>query len=95
MLANAIVGLMSNVVWFVVTYQAYHNGNKLWWKPAVLILLTDAAFSLEAFDFPPFLDSFDAHSLWHGATILLIPEWYDFLVKDARWDSHIDQLSKD
>ncbi|KAJ1961466.1 hypothetical protein GGI12_003233 [Dipsacomyces acuminosporus] len=94
MMANAIVGLLSNVVWLVVTFQAYKNGQPMWWKPAILILLTDAAFSLEAFDFPPFLDAFDAHSLWHAATIPIIGHWYDYLVKDARWDFHLEQQRK-
>ncbi|KAI8323708.1 Per1-like protein [Martensiomyces pterosporus] len=95
MMANAIVGLVSNVVWFVVAYQAYRNGQPMWWKPAILIVLTDMAFSLEAFDFPPFLDTFDAHSLWHAATIPIVAHWYDYLVRDARWDSHIEQQRKD
>ncbi|KAJ1835962.1 hypothetical protein IWW55_003980 [Coemansia sp. RSA 2706] len=95
MMANAIVGLLSNVVWFVVTFQAYRNGQPFWWKPAVLIVLTDLAFSLEAFDFPPFADTFDAHSLWHAATVPIVAQWYSYLVDDARWDARLEQLRKD
>ncbi|KAI9502464.1 hypothetical protein GGI25_004956 [Coemansia spiralis] len=94
MMANAIVGLLSNVVWFIVTFQAYYNGQPFWWKPAVLIILTDLAFSLEAFDFPPLFDTFDAHSLWHAATIPIVSEWYKYLVKDAKWDMHLEQQRK-
>ncbi|KAJ2401785.1 hypothetical protein GGI23_001166 [Coemansia sp. RSA 2559] len=94
MMANAIVGLLCNFVWFVVTYQAYRNGQPFWWKPAVLILLTDAAFALEAFDFPPLFDTFDAHSLWHAATIPIVAHWYDYLINDANWDVRLDQLRK-
>ncbi|KAJ2838601.1 hypothetical protein FBU31_000888 [Coemansia sp. 'formosensis'] len=91
MKANAMVGLLSNLVWFVVAAQARRNGQPFWWRPLALILLMDAAFSLEAFDFPPVLDALDAHALWHAATIPLIPLWYDYLVKDAKWDSHLEQ----
>ncbi|KAJ2238437.1 hypothetical protein IWW45_000057 [Coemansia sp. RSA 485] len=95
MKANAVVGLLSNVVWVVVAIQAYVNRQPFWWKPAVLIVLTDLAFCLELFDFPPFLDTFDAHSLWHAATIPIVAHWYDYLVKDARWDTFLDQRRKD
>ncbi|KAJ2849952.1 hypothetical protein IWW36_002261 [Coemansia brasiliensis] len=94
MMANAIVGLLSNFVWFAVTLQAYRNGQPFWWKPALLIVLTDLAFSLEAFDFPPFADTFDAHSLWHAATIPIVAHWYDYLVADAKWDTRLEQLRK-
>ncbi|KAJ2743440.1 hypothetical protein GGI20_003738 [Coemansia sp. BCRC 34301] len=95
MMANAMVGLLSNIIWFVVAFQAYRNGQPFWWKPAVLILFTDLAFSLEAFDFSPFLDTLDAHSLWHAATIPIVTQWYDYLVKDAKWDVHLEQQRKD
>ncbi|KAJ2908753.1 hypothetical protein GGI21_002569, partial [Coemansia aciculifera] len=74
MMANAIVGLVSNFIWFAVAFQAYRNGQPFWWKPAVLIVLTDMAFSLEAFDFPPFFDALDAHALWHAATIPIVTQ---------------------
>ncbi|KAJ2061538.1 hypothetical protein GGI17_003016 [Coemansia sp. S146] len=95
MTANAIVGLLSNFIWFVVAYQAYKNGQPFWWRPAALMLLMDLAFSLEAFDFPPLLEALDAHALWHAATIPIITQWYDYLVKDAKWDSHLEQQRKD
>ncbi|KAJ2766135.1 hypothetical protein IWQ56_003723 [Coemansia nantahalensis] len=95
MAANAAVGLLSNLVWFVVTWQAFRNGQPFWWKPAVLIVLTDLAFSLEAFDFPPLLDALDAHALWHAATIPIITWWYSYLVDDAKWDMRLAQLRKD
>ncbi|KAJ1721933.1 hypothetical protein LPJ53_003596 [Coemansia erecta] len=94
MAANAVVGLLSNVAWLVVALQAYRNRQPFWWKPAVLIVLTDLAFSLELFDFVPWLDSFDAHSLWHAATIPIIGQWYDYLVRDAKWDMFLDQQRK-
>lgn len=34
------------------------------------------ASALEVFDFPPILETFDAHSLWHAATVPLGFVWY-------------------
>lgn len=34
------------------------------------------ASALEVFDFPPLLETFDAHSLWHAATVPLGFVWY-------------------
>ncbi|KAJ2358276.1 hypothetical protein IWW50_001990 [Coemansia erecta] len=94
MMANAAVGLLSNIVWFVVTMQAFRNGQPFWWKPAVLIVLTDLAFSLELFDFAPIADTFDAHSLWHAATVPIVAHWYAYLVDDAKWDLRLEQIRK-
>lgn len=38
---------------------------------AVYVTLTVLVASLEVFDFPPLMWTFDAHSLWHLATIPL------------------------
>ena len=40
---------------------------------------------LEIFDFPPLLHHFDAHSLWHAATIPLGMLWYEYWKADARY----------
>lgn len=42
-----------------------------------------AASMLELFDFPPFFRTFDAHSLWHLATVPLGFVWYRFWEEDA------------
>jgi hypothetical protein len=41
------------------------------------------ASMLELFDFPPIWYHFDAHSLWHFATIPLGHLWYQFWFQDA------------
>jgi post-GPI attachment to proteins factor 3 len=41
------------------------------------------ASMLELFDFPPLFYHFDAHSLWHLATIPLGHLWYEFWFQDA------------
>ena len=45
-----------------------------------------AAALLEVIDFPPIFDLFDAHSIWHAATIPIVPLWYCFYRKDALYD---------
>ena len=42
-----------------------------------------AASMLELFDFPPIFFHYDAHSLWHCATIPLGHLWYQFWFQDA------------
>lgn len=95
MAANALAGLLSNVCWFVVSYQSFRANESLWWKPLVLTLATDAAFSLEAFDFAPWWDTLDAHSLWHAATIPIVSEWYRYLIEDTQTQHHQSTKHKD
>lgn len=93
---NLALGLTHNIIWILYalpgslsllqrfplqpkSYRpAYAN------RAALLILLTMCATSLELFDFAPWNRIIDAHSLWHLATVPLIPWWYDFLVRDSR-----------
>lgn len=46
-----------------------------------------AASLLELFDFPPYLGVFDAHALWHAATIPLGFLWFQFWVRDSNYCS--------
>jgi hypothetical protein len=46
---------------------------QLWFSGAAL---------MEIFDFPPIMGHFDAHSLWHAATIPLGFWWYSFWIMD-------------
>jgi hypothetical protein len=48
-----------------------------------------AASTLELFDFPPYLGIFDAHALWHAATIPLGFLWVHFMVLDSNYWSSI------
>lgn len=51
--------------------------------PALVGLLFMLAMCFELFDFPPLLRTFDAHSLWHLATVFIVPLWWRFLAADA------------
>jgi hypothetical protein len=62
-----------------------------WWSYRGLCLVVQVWFSLaamlEIFDFPPIMGIFDAHSLWHAATIPLGFLWYRFWCRDrAEYD---------
>jgi post-GPI attachment to proteins factor 3 len=79
-------------------FTSYSGPN---WKLCLLLQLWFAtASSLEIFDFPPFLRHFDAHALWHAATIPLGYLWYIFWIRDAEFvialqSVPIDVKSKD
>jgi hypothetical protein len=83
MLACTVFGVTHNIIWLVWAFlnrTAPHSNTIL-----LCILWITAAMSLEVFDFPPVWDIFDAHSLWHGATVFLVPLWYDCYILDAQW----------
>ncbi|PVU93311.1 hypothetical protein BB561_003353 [Smittium simulii] len=80
MIVNASIGLCANIIWMVISYKLYRKNVKKFYVPVLLMLYTDVAFSLEALDFPPLLDMFDAHSLWHAATIPVTYWWYEWLI---------------
>lgn len=64
------------IVWIVMNMKSIHD-DRIW-----LCILNQVWFigsaMLEIFDFPPFFGIFDAHSLWHLATIPLGFMWYRF-----------------
>ncbi|CAE6426296.1 unnamed protein product [Rhizoctonia solani] len=91
MAANLVVGLIHNALWLLYPWgsirlfpgrdKPYRPSFSL--QPAVFVLLTTLATTLELFDFPPWYRIVDAHALWHLATVPIVPLWYEFLVKDA------------
>ncbi|ELU43556.1 PER1 protein [Rhizoctonia solani AG-1 IA] len=91
MAANLIVGLIHNALWLLYPWSSIrlfpgrdkHYRPSFSLQPALFVLLTTLATSLELFDFPPWYRTVDAHALWHLATVPIAPLWYDFLVKDA------------
>ncbi|KAF2604930.1 hypothetical protein F2Q70_00028497 [Brassica cretica] len=46
---------------------------------------SDLAMLLEIYDFPPYGGYFDAHSIWHLATVLLTILWWSFIRDDAEF----------
>jgi len=58
-------------------------------KKAVWVILgTTAAVLLELGDFSPIWGVFDAHALWHAATMPLTALWWSFIVDDCVFESN-------
>lgn len=51
-----------------------------------------AGASLEILDFAPWLHLFDAHALWHAATVPISILWYKFYLGDLQYDMGITAL---
>lgn len=53
------------------------------WKCFFCQLSLGVASLLEVLDFPPFFGAFDAHSLWHAATVPIFFFWYHMWIDDC------------
>lgn len=58
--------------------------TQLRWKMFICQLFFIAATSLELFDFPAFFGLFDAHALWHAATVPIGFYWFHVWIEDGR-----------
>ncbi|KAL2212235.1 Per1-like protein [Sarocladium strictum] len=87
MAANVTAGVIQHVLWSWFSYDRYRKSRQGWamW-PGFVVAWVMIAMSMELFDFPPWLGSIDAHSLWHMMTIAPSMLWYQFLLKDAKDD---------
>ncbi|KAJ6783854.1 hypothetical protein PWT90_05482 [Aphanocladium album] len=87
MTANIAVGIVQNILWTWFSIQKYRESKRLWttW-PGLVVAWVMFAMSMELFDFPPWLGSIDAHSLWHLMTIAPTILWYNFLIMDSKAD---------
>lgn len=83
-IACAIVGIFSNLVWISWSFLNRHRPYA--YKIAAMAVGISAFTGLELFDFPPLWGIFDAHSLWHASTILLVKWFYGFVRDDAEWE---------
>lgn len=54
-------------------------------KVLVFLVLVHVAVLLEVKDFPPIAGIYDAHSLWHLATVPLSILWYSFVLGDVEY----------
>lgn len=79
MAVTAGAGALFNLLW-IISYFVGKTCSKLALICAVSFL---TAGSLEIYDFPPIWDAFDAHSLWHLATIPITLLWWRFLGEHA------------
>ena len=77
MAANVAAGMLQNTMWTVFSVYRYRKSKRMWatW-PGIVVAWLIFAMSMELFDFPPWLGSIDAHSLWHLFTIGPAILWY-------------------
>jgi post-GPI attachment to proteins factor 3 len=84
MLACMVLMASTTIIWFgwcfygLVLAKSSQLRRSVYWSCLGVQLWLLAASLLEIFDFPPFWWVFDAHSLWHLATIPLGFLWYRF-----------------
>ncbi|XP_065838220.1 post-GPI attachment to proteins factor 3-like [Oscarella lobularis] len=82
---NVTLGVLMMCTWFGWCFVCKDKQPYVW-KCVLFLLLLFSAMGLELGDFPPVFGLFDAHSLWHLATIPLPLLWYSFVVDDARYE---------
>ncbi|KAG4304402.1 hypothetical protein PORY_002112 [Pneumocystis oryctolagi] len=85
MAANVFIGFLQNILWIYYSLSNYGSRPFALW-PLYIVCSIAVAMCLEFFDFPPVLHLFDAHSLWHMATIPIMYYWYKFLVLDSNFE---------
>eukprot|EP00878_Enallax_costatus_P019990 GHUV01021111.1.p1 GENE.GHUV01021111.1~~GHUV01021111.1.p1 ORF type:complete len:370 (+),score=93.09 GHUV01021111.1:245-1354(+) len=76
------VGLLTACAWLTWVTAVQHPGRRILYQ---FMGLVHAAMLLEVLDFPPLLWLFDAHALWHAATVPLTYLWYKFVFADVAW----------
>lgn len=86
MAAGVVVGLIQNFMWIYYSLSLYKQNGQGWslW-PIYITLSITLGMSLELFDFPPVWGAFDAHSLWHAATVIPCFWWYAWMEKDMHY----------
>lgn len=89
---NISLGAMMMATWLIWCYQHY-GGRPYVWKCVLFMFLFIGAMTLEINDFPPLWGLFDAHCLWHLATVPLTFLWYSFLTDDGVYE-HEQKISK-
>ncbi|KAI1286116.1 Post-GPI attachment to proteins factor 3 [Halotydeus destructor] len=91
MKVNLIAGVGGSLLWVYWSlrryYLTYATGSYIKsshvWKGLTCIVALNAFLSLELLDFAPIHYIFDAHSLWHAATIGIPFYWFEFLRNEA------------
>ena len=78
-----VAGAVQSLIWLVWAFASIEGKSHPGRKYLVLFIFSvNVAVLLEILDFPPFLDTVDAHALWHLATIPLIYVWCGFVTRD-------------
>ncbi|XP_045515452.1 post-GPI attachment to proteins factor 3 [Pieris brassicae] len=84
MLVNICFGVAGSVIWLLWAGIQYISGRRECWRLVAFTLSSGAALTLELLDFPP-LYGWDAHALWHLATVPLPVLFYRFVIDDLNY----------
>ena len=84
MKASITVAVLHSIVWIL---WAVSNRKTIphAWKINVTVLCILGASLFEVFDFSPLFGVFDAHSLWHAATVPCCRMYWEFLEEDSQF----------
>ncbi|KAH0879897.1 hypothetical protein HID58_067291 [Brassica napus] len=82
MIVCVAMGVAQLFLWARWAAVSRHPSN---WKLWVVVIASGLAMLLEIYDFPPYGGYFDAHSIWHLATVLLTILWWSFIRDDVEF----------
>lgn len=82
MIVCVAMGVAQLFLWARWAAVSRHPSN---WKLWVVVIASGLAMLLEIYDFPPYGGYFDAHSIWHLATVPLTILWWSFIRDDAEF----------
>ncbi|CAN6860556.1 unnamed protein product [Brassica oleracea] len=82
MIVCVVMGTAQIFLWARWAAVSRHPSN---WKLWVVVIASGLAMLLEIYDFPPYGGYFDAHSIWHLATVPLTILWWSFIRDDAEF----------
>ncbi|CAN6812665.1 unnamed protein product [Brassica oleracea] len=82
MIVCVAMGVAQLFLWARWAAVSRHPSN---WKLWVVVIASCLAMLLEIYDFPPYGGNFNAHSIWHFATVPLTILWWSFIRDDAEF----------
>ncbi len=98
MTVNCIVGFSQYAVWIGLSLYTYYKleydtpeskrpqkSNNWCLLPLAVVGTMLFSMSFEIFDFPPIWFTFDAHALWHLATVFPTIWWFKWMVHDYKY----------
>ncbi|KPJ07369.1 Post-GPI attachment to proteins factor 3 [Papilio machaon] len=85
MMVNLFFGVCGSLIWLWWGAAQWLSGRRYAWRLLAFVLLSAVALSLELLDFPPYYHIWDAHALWHLATVPLPLLFYRFVIDDLQY----------
>ena len=80
-----MLGLAQLFLWTIWWWLCHATRRHAWCAPMLQVALA-ATSALELADFPPMLGVFDAHALWHAATVpVALAFWYGLVKPELDW----------